>query len=245
MKILILDIETAPNLAHVWGLWQQNIGLPQIQEAGYILCWAAKWYGEDEVFFESIFKTHPKTMLKRIHKLLDEADAVVHYNGTKFDIPTLNREFLCYGLPPPAPYKQIDLLKTARSQFKFPSNKLDYILQALGYEGKHKHRGHTLWTECMKKNPEAWAEMEIYNKGDVTKLENLYDDFRPWIRGHLNHSVISGDLCCPNCGGFHYQSRGTAARAAGLYRRYQCRDCFKWFRGNENLAKKEKFIALD
>lgn len=70
-------------------------------------------------------------MLKQIHALLNEADAVVHYNGAKFDIPTLNKEFILHGLPPPAPYKQIDLLRTARSQFKFPSNKLDYIAQAL------------------------------------------------------------------------------------------------------------------
>ena len=44
-------------------------------------------------------------MIKGIHKLLDECDAVIHYNGSKFDIPTLNKEFLLHGLHPPAPYK--------------------------------------------------------------------------------------------------------------------------------------------
>ena len=27
MKILFLDLETSPNLAHVWGLWQQNVAI--------------------------------------------------------------------------------------------------------------------------------------------------------------------------------------------------------------------------
>ncbi len=30
-KILVLDIETAPIVAHVWGLFDQNIGLNQIK----------------------------------------------------------------------------------------------------------------------------------------------------------------------------------------------------------------------
>ena len=46
MKILLLDIETAPNIVHSWGLWQQNIGLPQIVKSGYTICWSAKWYKE-------------------------------------------------------------------------------------------------------------------------------------------------------------------------------------------------------
>jgi len=127
LKILLLDIETAPNVAHVWGMWQQNVGLPQLIDSGYVLCWAAKWLGDSDVMFGSVVKDGPKRMLKRIHKLLGESDAVIHYNGTKFDIPTLNKEFLLHGIEPPAPYQQIDLLRTARSKFRFASNKLDYV----------------------------------------------------------------------------------------------------------------------
>ena len=107
MKILLLDIETAPNTAHVWGLWQQNVSLNQLMESGYVLCWSAKWLGKDWIYFDSIQNKSTKSMLKGIYKLLDEADAVVHYNGKKFDIPTLNGEFLKCGFKPPSPYKQI------------------------------------------------------------------------------------------------------------------------------------------
>ena len=127
MKILLLDIETAPNTAYVWGLFKQNISISQIVDSSAMLCWAAKWLDNEDVMFSSIMGGRKK-MLQRIHKLLDEADAVVHYNGSRFDIPTLNKEFLEAGMSPPSPYAQVDLLKTARQQFRFPSNKLDLSL---------------------------------------------------------------------------------------------------------------------
>ena len=94
MNLLTIDIETSPNLAHVWGIWQQNVGLPQLLESTEVLCWAAKWYDSDKVMFSSSFADSKETMVKKIWELLNEADVVVHYNGIKFDIPHLNREFL-------------------------------------------------------------------------------------------------------------------------------------------------------
>lgn len=239
MKILLLDIETAPNLVHVWGLWNQNIGLPQILDAGYVLCWSAKWLGKDEVYFSSVHQTTPKKMLKGIHKLLEEADAVVHYNGSKFDIPTLNKEFLLHNLMPPASYKQIDLLRTARSQFKFVSNKLDYIARTLGVGEKIKHRGHELWIKCMAKDDEAWKEMEAYNIQDVLILEKVYYKLLPWIKNHPNVGVHDDkEHACSNCGSHHIQFRGYSVTAAGKYRRFQCQQCGTWNRERKNEATK-------
>lgn len=243
MKVLLLDIETAPHLVTVWGLWQQNVGLPQIMDAGYVLCWSAKWLGEDRIMFDSVHNNLPDVMLKNIHSLLDQADAVIHYNGTKFDIPTLNKEFLLYGMAPPAPYKQIDLLRVARNQFKFPSNKLDYVSQALGLGKKTKHIGHELWIKCMADNAEAWKMMEEYNKQDVILLEKVYGKLKPWIKNHANHSLHSDTgLVCPNCGGNHYQKRGFYYTHSCQYQRYQC-SCGTWFRSVKNLGKREdKFV---
>ena len=108
MKKLIIDIETAPNKVYAWGLFNQNIALSQIEEPGYTLCWAAKWYGKSKIYFNSIHQSSQEEMLKEIHDLLSEADAVIHYNGTKFDIPVLNGEFAQQGYEPPTPYHQID-----------------------------------------------------------------------------------------------------------------------------------------
>ena len=247
MKTLLIDIETAPNLVHVWGLWQQNVGLPQILDSGYVLCWSAKWLHQDEVMFSSIYHNGKEEMLKSIHDLLDQADAVIHYNGTKFDIPTLNKEFLLEGWSPPSPMKEIDLLRTARSRFRFPSNKLDYISQALKLGKKIKHIGHELWVRCMNNDEEAWGQMREYNIQDVVLLEKVYYKLRPWIKGHANLGLYQEEsLVCPHCGGNHYQRRGFQYTASCKYQRYQCSDCGTWFRDTTNVGPKagNKFVGV-
>jgi len=241
MKILLLDIETSPNTAHVWGLWQQNIGLSALLESSYVLCWSAKWLGEKEVMFDSVYQSKPLTMLKKIHKLLEEADAVIHYNGTKFDIPTLNKEFLINELPPPAPYRNIDLLRTVRNQFRFPSNKLDYVAQRLGL-GAKKETSFQLWIDCMNKDPKAWKQMEAYNKQDVILLEKVYNVVLPWIKNHPNRNLYTTSkevsVACPNCSSTRLHSRGKARTLAQVYQRYQCQDCGTWSRSNTTESSK-------
>ena len=245
MRILFLDIETSPNVAHVWGIWQQNVSLNQLLESSYTLCWAAKWQGESEVLFDSVYQSTPRRMVKGIHRLIEQADMVVHYHGTSFDIPTLNKEYLLHRLPPPSPVKELDLLKVVRGKFRFPSNKLDYVAQRLGLGKKYDHEGHTLWVKCMNDDPQAWAEMEKYNRHDVVLLEKLYGVLLPWMKGHLSHSVFHGAACCPNCGNLPRQKRGYAYTGSGTYQRYQCSTCHSWYRGTDNLNKgKEKRVAL-
>ena len=245
MKILLLDIESAPNIVHVWGLWNQNVGTNQIIASGYVLCFAAKWLNNDEIIFDSIYHSQPEDMLAKVHALMDEADAIIHYNGTKFDIPTLNKEFIIYGLPPPSPVKQIDLLKTARQQFRFPSNKLDYVAKALGLKGKTQHKGHELWIGCMNGVPEDWYNMQEYNKNDVIVLENVYNKLKPWIKNHANHGLFSDDgLVCPNCGGNHYHKRGFAYTHAGKYQRFHCQGCKNWFRAKK-AEKTNTFVNIN
>ncbi len=226
---------------HVWGLWQQNVATNQIIKPGYTLCWAAKWLGDDKVFFNSLLDSKDN-MLKQIYQLLDEADAVVHYNGTKFDIPTLNKEFISLGLTPPSTYRQIDLLRTVRDQFKFPSNKLDYISRILGLGQKYEHKGHDLWIDCMEGKPDAWKVMEAYNIQDVYLLEKLYNKLKPWIKNHPNVGLYADHEVpvCPTCGSTHLVKRGKAYTTAGVYTRYRCGACGKWSRnrkGDKTIGK--------
>lgn len=240
-----MDIETAPNVAYVWGLFKENIPLQRLIDSGYVMCWSAKWLGEDDVHFDSIHQSKPKDMLKGIHKMLEEADAVVHYNGTSFDIPTLNKEFLLNKMNPPSTYKQIDLLQTARHRFRFASNKLDYVAQALGIGKKFKHAGFELWVRCMAKDQDAWDEMEEYNKQDVRLLEEVYKRFLPWIRNHPNVSLYtdSGDAACPACSSTDFQRRGFSFTSVGKYQRYQCNDCGHWFRDRKAQKSLVKTVS--
>lgn len=239
MKILILDIETAPTSAYVWGVWDQNINPGNIIKPGYILSFAAKWLGENKIGCMSLHTNGKEEMLQDVHNLLSEADVVVHYNGKKFDIPTLNREFILMGMRPPANYKQVDLLPIVRQQFKFPHNKLDYVAKALGCGGKLKHAGFDLWLGCMANDPDSWEQMMEYNVEDVAITERLYYKILPWIPNHPNVGLFNGVLdVCPNCGGNHLEKRGFSFTAAGKYQRYQCKDCGTWSRGKQNVAVK-------
>lgn len=240
MRILLLDIETAPNQVYSWGLWDQNIATNQVRETSYILCWAAKWYDEPKISFDSVKKSTPQAMLGKMHTLLDLADIVVHYNGVKFDIPTLNKEFIQLGFSPPAPYKQVDCLREVKRMFRFQSNKLDFVSQALDIGAKASHEGFELWIKCMdKKDPDhegAWKRMEKYNRGDVKLLQDLYTKLRPWIERHPNMGAFEDIPACPKCGSKKRQQRGYAVTQILKYPRYQCQGCGGWFRGNKSVS---------
>jgi hypothetical protein len=234
MKILLLDIECAPNLATVWGIWQQNVALNQLLESSYTLCYAAKWYGESRIMFDSIYKTDRKRMLNSIHTLIEEADVVVHYNGLRFDIPMLNKEFLEAGMYPPSPVKHIDLLRVVKSNFRFVSNKLDYVSQRLGLGKKTEHEGHELWLKVMNNDRKAWKRMEEYNKNDVVLLEKLYDRLKGWVKQHPNHNAYSANLCCTNCGSSKLNKRGIVRSRVSVFQRFQCQACGAWSRSNKS-----------
>ncbi len=237
MKILVLDIETSPNLCWTWGLWQQNIGLPQIEKAGETLCWAAKWHGEEKVHFGK--------GAKGIWKLLDQADVVVHFNGQSFDIPTLQRDFLLAGLKPPSPYKQVDLRRICKQKFRFVSGKLDFIAQQIGIGGKVKHSGMKLWLDCLDGKREAWAKMKEYNIQDVLLTEELYNIVLPWITNHPNWGVYldAERPTCRNCGSERVIKKGIERTAARTYQRYQCQDCLKPLQGTKCLTKTPKGLT--
>jgi predicted RNA-binding Zn-ribbon protein involved in translation (DUF1610 family) len=191
------------------------------------MCYSAKWLGEKQVYFDSVHKSTHQEMLDGIHGLLEQADAVVHYNGNKFDMPTLNKEFLVHGMTPPPPVKNIDLLRVVKSQFRFPSNKLDYVAQRLKLGKKNEHEGHTLWLKCMAGDKKAWKTMENYNIQDVLLLEKLYKRLLPWIKTPVNQSLMKdrNGFLCPTCGKQNLISKGFRYTTTGAYQRYQCKSC--------------------
>ena len=207
-------------------------------EAGYTLCWAAKWHEEKEIFFSSA-QNGSKPMLKKMWMLLNQADVVVHFNGKKFDIPTLQGEFFLHHITPPAPYKQVDILKAARLQFRFPSNKLDYLTRVSGIGGKVKHKGMQLWKDCMAGDQKAWKKMKQYNIGDVLLLEKLYVRMLPWIPQHPNRLLYGGSGACPKCKSKRVQSRGQQVNRTYLYKRYVCIGCGSWLQG-ERITREDK-----
>lgn len=247
MKILAIDIETSPHLVYRWGALARpdSTSLEQVVRTTEVMCFAAKWVGEDKgtypggrrpakdgtVFYGGL-KDDREDMVHAAHDLLGQADVVLHYNGKRFDIPHLNREFLEHGLTPPPPYHQIDLFLTARSKFEFASNRLQHVTQQLGLEGKVEHEGFRLWERCMAGDETAWRKMERYNRRDVTLLEDLYYILRPWISPHPNRALIDGiqGLVCPRCGSGEHHRRGYRHTGTARYAQFQCNSCGGYFR---------------
>ena len=229
-KILVLDIETKPSLVYSFQAYDVNISPEQVVTPGGLICWAAKWLDEKEVFFYSEW-THSKTeMLGAIHKLLDEADAVVTYNGDKFDLPILQGEFVTNGFKPHAPITSIDAVKTVR-KFRFFMSKLAFVGPLLKAGAKMKHEGFDLWKSVMDGDPKAQAKMEKYNVQDVHVLEKLYIRIRPFIHNHPHLGETKTE--CGACGSSHVQLRGWRRTKAYKIRRTQCQDCGSWSDGTK------------
>lgn len=234
-KILFLDIETAPGIAYVWSLHDEHIPLERLIEPSRILCWAAKWRGNNEVFYADE-RGGRKKMLKSIHGLMAEADAFCTYNGLRFDAPKLDGEFIESGLPPLPPVAHIDLFKTTRN-FGYISSKLAFVGPHLEIGKKVEHEGFALWRSCMAGDKEAWGRMREYNERDVTLLEELYEVVRPFIRNHPFMGVGGGEVFeCPTCTSTRYQRRGQRRTRSFLIERLHCLDCGGWFNGKRVKA---------
>lgn len=241
MKILFIDIETTPMTSYTWGLWQQNVSLSQIIDSTEMMCFGARWYGEKKVHFKSTHHHGKQEMLDTVHALLDEADVVIGWNSKSFDSKHLKREFIEAEMLPPSPFKDLDLMRVVKSEFRFPSNKLDYVAQKLGVGAKVQHSGFELWVKCMANDRKAWAEMKKYQIQDVNLLIDLYEKLKPWIKNHPSVALYGGvDDGCTNCGSTHLQKRGLARTNTSSYQRYQCQSCGKWLRGAELVGKSTK-----
>lgn len=247
-KILFIDIETKPILGHVWRLWDQNVGLNQIVEDWSILSFCAKWKGTEEVIYQDLEGQQDfeddAVLLDSLWRLLNEADIVIGQNSRRFDVKKIFARFILNGLPKPSHFRQIDTMEIAKRQFGFTSNKLEYMTDKLcTVYKKQTHKqfpGHLLWAECLKGNPEAWAEMKDYNIYDVLSLEELYDILSSWDDKLPNFDVyVDGILDMSEWikDGFHYSN-------FGKYQRYRNLTTGVQRRSRVNELSKEKRKTL-
>ena len=234
-NILLLDIETLPAIAYVWGLWGENIPVERIVEPGRVVCWASKWFGKAGITFSSEWDHGRENMIQSIYNQLCEADAVVTYNGDKFDLPKLMGEFVTLGLGSPGPLTSIDLYKTVR-KLGFPSNKLKFVAPHLGIGAKIEHEGFKMWHEVIQGDPAAQKAMEKYNKQDTKLLEDLYKRLRPFIKNHP-YLGFRKPTECPACGSRKVQRRGIRRTKSFIIERLHCQSCGAWSDGTRSKVK--------
>lgn len=244
--IATIDIETSPYHAYVWRLWKQNVGLEQITDDRTIISVGYKPLGKAFEYRSTGGRgiervRDDRALCEWLAEKLDTTDIVVAQNGDDFDIRVINSRLIDHGIPPYSPIRTVDTKKVAAKVADFASNRLEWLDQVVNKgKGKDKHPefiGQTLWNECLKDNPRAWACLKRYNEADVRKTEKLYLNLLPWITQHPNVSVYTGKKeTCPNCGSDKLEKRGVQYTQASAYQQYHCKSCGKWPRGKQMLS---------
>lgn len=233
-KILLLDIETAPIVAYVWDIWNQNVSNNQIVSDWFCLTWAAKWLFEKKVYSAKLTSSEAleqddKRIMQSIWDMVNEADIIITHNGQKFDMRRLSTRFIIHGMPPPLPYQQIDTLLHVRRSFDMTSNKLDYVNKLLNLERKKDTGGFDLWAKCYKGDLKALHDMEKYNVQDVRILEETYLTIRAWIKPHPNVALFILDEKverCPTCGSHDLAEQGKDYHTTvNVYEELRCNNC--------------------
>ncbi len=248
-KILIIDIETAPILAHVWRVWKQNVGHNQVVSDTYIMCFAAKWVGNDDVIYQETRTEDDSEITKTMVKLFDEADYVIAHNAKRFDVPKIKTAAIVHGMPPPSPFKIIDTLVVAKKEFAFTRNTLQHLAEKLGCSPKLDHakfHGFDLWRECLDGNEEAWQEMMEYNIQDVYTLEEVYMKLRPWHSCHpnLGSKAEHDNPICSKCGSTSLARSGYTYTDVSKFELYRCQECGGYSRGRSSQYPKELRSSL-
>jgi hypothetical protein len=228
-KICLLDIETAPALAWVWGNSKYEQDVIEFEKPWQMLSFAYKWLGEKKVICHTLPDFAPpgkahETLIRRLWDIFDIADIIVAHNA-KYDVGRALAKFAVYDLPPPSPYKVVCTYQLSK-KFGFSSRKLDDLCMELGIGRKLPHQGKNTWFACMAGDKGAWRTMKRYNCHDVSPLlEGIYLKFRPYAANHPNLSHYSRLDVCPVCQSGHIKNTGFNYLASGKRQRRTCLDC--------------------
>lgn len=239
-KILVLDLETLPNIGYVWGKYDQNV--IRFTQQSCVATFVAKWLDSPKIISKALpdYKGYTagsyddKALILDLWKLFNEADIIIAHNGDQFDVKVAVGRFILHGLQPPSPFKTIDTKKMVKEVARYNSNSLDDLCSLLDI-GKKIKTDFDLWEGCISGDKTCWDKMVKYNRMDVLLLEKLYLKLMPYAKVHPNLTFWTRGTC-PKCGGHNVQYRGVARCITRQYQRFQCNDCGSWGR----VAKSDK-----
>jgi ribosomal protein S27AE len=231
-RILIIDIERLPGEVTL-DMWHPR----DFKRVNYVhpdrwstlpstVCYAAKWYGERKVEFVAQWDGGAEAMTRRAWELYDEADAVVTFNGKRFDNKVLASDWVVAGLTPPSPWRDVDLFTVASREFAFESRSLAHLCERLGIAGKSGHYNAAEAKAAAAGDVKAQRSLARYNREDVRATERAYDRLGAWIKDHPHHGLYSGEeRSCPRCGSTSLTQHGWHRTAVTAYARMRCDDC--------------------
>lgn len=232
-KLLTLDIETSPHEGYFWRMFDENIQLAFLKRPSRIISVGRHFLGDKHaVKYDDVWphtsEFRRRVMLKRVYADMAKADALITFNGRKFDVPKLNGEFLLAGFKPLPPIPHIDVYLTTR-KLGYASNRLEYVAPLLGC-GKKMKSSSELWRDYVEGDYAARMKMRAYNIRDVSVLERVFTKVRAYIKPFPR---LHEKAKCPDCGGDHVQSRGSRKTEAMKIERLHCQNprCGRWYDG--------------
>ena len=268
-RILVYDIETAPALGLFFGK-PYEVNIAKIIQQEFILGFAWQWVGESKVstcyiwdFFgynkpvkfkgntlAEVLEAHneriqagSKEVVRKWCELVNESQILVGHNSDSFDYRQMHGRVMQHKLPPIPKPQQVDTKKLAKRLGYYESNKLDDLSKRFNHGGKLDHEGIEMWWKCMNGDKKAQRHMVKYNKIDVVKTRELYEDFKPYDERHPNMANIADrpEACRLGCEGYGFVSAGWKYTRTGKYRRWKCKNemCSAYNQGRK-MEKGEK-----
>lgn len=232
---MYFDIETSPNIVLTFNVgYNLTISPDNIIQERAIICICWRWEGEKKVHSLTWDKNKDdKAMLIEFMKHCNEADELIGHNGDRYDLPWIRTRCIYHGIPVFPYYQTIDTLKLSRRNFKFNSNKLDYISKFLGESGKQKTGGFELWKDITINNTKASMDKMVkYCMNDVVILQTVYNKLSMYVenKSHVGIHMGNSRLSCPHCASENTKLHKTRTTAAGVIRRgMECEDCTRMF----------------
>ena len=230
-KILFLDIETSPNIGLFWSSgYKINVPSDNIIQERQIICICWKWQGEKKVHsldYGNSSSQNEQDMLKKITKVINEADLIVGHNHEKFDMAFIRSRLLFHGLPPFGVISTEDTYRLSAKTFYLNSYSLNYMSKFTGV-GSKIHTDYSMWKDILiHSSSTALRKMVKYCKHDVVITEKVYDKISPFITHSVNKSLLSlgTKFGCPSCGTMDVQRYGLRVTRTARQQRWKCNGC--------------------
>jgi hypothetical protein len=241
-KIILYDLETMPDMdaaMEVFPQLSQYPGLTLKAEINSIICFGYKEYGVGKTAkCKSVWDmpgwsgdiNDDKELCQFIHDTLsnESVDAVVTFNGKRFDEKFVQTRLAIHGLDFLTKVKHYDLYQVVKQNFTFFRNNLKTAAKRLTSEFKMSHDGWDMWVKVRKLVGTAMVTMVQYCKQDVLVMEPMFKRLRPLIKGLPNHNFIkpSGQkTCCRACGSTLLKVHGYTYSQTTRKKRLLCKSC--------------------
>ena len=229
MRIGLLDLEVAPNIAVTWGIHDQTLRYSDLISEWFIISMQYQLLEDKKVSYISVlndkkrFKKNYRddyAVVKRAYDFLQEVDVIVGHNIKNYDLKKLKAKFLEHKLPPIEMPFVVDTLVWAR-KYGFTSRKLGDLCKKLELTQKLSHEPGD-FILAAQGNVDAIKRIVKYGIGDIPTLKDLYLILRPY-ENHPNQNAFKNYPCCVKCGSARIHKRGT--NKTGEFITWACYDC--------------------